>query len=318
MLILKQQIEEYNSINIVRRYDNWEPDHPGGYPVGAIVFSEHYYYKSVVKDNLAPVKDTTSWLRWSVSNRYAAVDLQANTETVCDVNSMDNDGDNIPDGSGPYDLVMEFDTDNYDAIAFGNVYGSQLKIEVFKEDDLNNPYQVITEDIATTRYCVSSWWNYYYCPLASELDSTLSNVFHRIYPVKGVIRVTITQGYQPHSSVAYMVAGNTNYVGDSLYGASVGLIDYSRKEIDSFGILDLSKRESRQTMDINVSFDTGDTMRINKVARDVLGSVVLFVGDEDEDSQIENLLILGLLEDFTTIVDNCTKTEASFNITEVI
>ena len=120
------------------------------------------------------------------------------------------------------------------------------------------------------------------------------------------------------SSVSYLVAGKSKYVGESLFGVSLGLTDYSNKEIDDFGILELKRRESRQNMDIDVIFNSNTIVEINKIARQSLGKVVLFIGDESLDSSYSHLLILGLLGDFNTVLSNSVKTSASFSIEEVI
>jgi len=213
---------------------------------------------------------------------------------------------------------MEFDNDRYDSIALGDVYGSQVVIEVFKDPEYVIPYQTIIKDIATTRSCVNSWYNYFYCPLASELDTATRSLFYRLNPVKGKIRVTITEGLQPRSSVSYMVAGKSSYVGDTLFNVNLGLIDYSSKKFDDFGILELTRRQSRQTMDVDVVFDSARLTEINYLARKSLGKVVLFINDEDPESVYNHLLLLGLIQDFTTVLSNPIKTQASFQIEEVI
>jgi len=311
MLILEQEILDYTSININVRYLNW--DSATSYSFGEVSFYGQYYYRSIVDNNLnvLPTDDTAKWLRWDISNRYAAIDLQAATTTVCDV-------DTITGGVAPFDLVMEFDNNRYDTLALGDVYGSNIKIEVFKDPDSTTPYQVITKDISTIRSCVDSWYNYYYCPLASELDDPINSMYFRLYPVRGKIRVTITQGSLPKSSVAYMIGGRSDFIGDTLFNVGLGIVDYSKKEFDDFGILELTRRESRQTRDVDVSFDSARVTEVNRIVRANLGKVVLFINDESQDSAYDNLLLLGLLQDFTTVLSNPIKTQASFSLEEVI
>lgn len=115
-----------------------------------------------------------------------------------------------------------------------------------------------------------------------------------------------------------MVCGNTQYVGDTLFGVGIGLIDYSKKSIDDFGILELTRRESRQTMDIDVTYESARINQVNRMVRGVLGKVALFINDEDTESKYENLLLLGLVDDFTTVLSNSVEVQASISLSEVI
>ena len=71
-------------------------------------------------------------------------------------------------------------------------------------------------------------------------------------------------------------------------------------------------------MDVDVYFPNTRIPDVNRIARNALGKVVLFVNDERTDTKYEHLLMLGLIEDFTTIITETEFTTASFQLTEVI
>ncbi len=310
MLTLPQKIDDYLSINIETRYADWAAGTT--YNFGDIAFYEHYYYKSVIDGSVGviPLENPQSWLRWSVSNRYAQIDLQARTSTRCDVDTKTG-------GLAPFTLISEFQNDRYDAIALGGVHASSILIEIL--DNLDAVVYTFTEDLSNRRPEVVDWYTYYYTPLPDGSSEFLENFFYRLplYDLTHKIRVTLEEksGY---SECSYMICGNTTFIGDTLFGFGLGLIDYSSKEVDDFGILELKRRESRQTMDVDVSFDSGRINLVNRAIRDILGSVVLFINDEAADSAYEHLLMLGLVEDFTTVLSNPQKTSASISLTEVI
>lgn len=309
MLTVDQKFMDYISINIDEQNPEW--DSVTTYNFNDVVRYGFYLYKCVIDNNLnvIPTENELSWLFWGTSNRYGAIDLQATTTTVC--NAQTKTG-----GLAPYDLVMEFTNNKYDVIALGGVKGNSIKIEVF---DSNSILVQTIENAVSGRSCVDSWWNYYNCPLVGQGGDVEENFYFRILAVSGTIKVTVTELTEDNeSSVAYVIGGNSSFIGDTLFNVNMGLTDYSVKETDDFGITTLLRRQSRELMDIDIIFDSVRVNSVKRLIRGLLGRVVLFVNDESEDSAYENLLLLGYVDDFQTVLNNGVKTQASISIEEVI
>lgn len=301
---------EYNSINLIVRYPNW--DAATTYQFGDIVFDEHYYFRSVIDDNigLKPDDNQDEWLRWDVSNRYAQIDMRATTETRCDVDTKD-------DGLAPYNLVSEFPNDRYDALALGYVNAGSITVEILS--NLGTPVWTHYVELGRIRPQVVDWYTYYYTPIPSVGEDYPENFFIRLpnYSADYSIRVTLGErdGY---SSAGYMICGNSKHIGDSLYGLNRGLEDFSIKEVDSFGVLDLTKRQSRQTQEADIVIDAGRIETVTRDVRDHLGEVILMITDESTDTAYEHLLMLCTIDDFNVILSNSQKIEASLSVSEVI
>lgn len=310
MLLMKQKIEEYLDINLITRYPNWSSTTT--YNFGDIVFDDHYYYRSVIDENLnlLPSENMNEWLRWDISNRYAQIDMRATTETVCNI-------DTIEGGVGPYTLISEFQNDRYDALALGYVNAEYVFVEILS--NLGTPVWTFTENLGRVRPEVVNWYTYYYTPIPSTEDDYPENFFIRLpnYSPDYSIRVTLGErnGY---SSCGYMLCGNSKYIGDSLYGLNRGLEDFSIKEVDSFGILELTKRQSRQIQDVDVLISSGRIETVTRDVRDHLGEVILMITDESTDTAYEHLLMLCTIDDFNVILSNAVKVEASLSVSEVI
>jgi len=309
MLILDQSITSFTTINV----DSLYPDFvlATTYNFNDIVTYENYHYKSVTDGNLGniPTDNPSLWLKWSVSNPHACIDLKSGTSTICDATTKTG-------GASPYDLILEFDTSRYDTIALGDVRGTDIIIEVFQSSDLVTPVQTITEKIET-RYTVDSWFNYFYSPLIPDLTEFERNFFYRIQPVVGKVKVTVTEGYGSYSSIGFLNSGKTEYVADTLFSVGMGIEDYSKKETDEFGDTSLTRRISRDTMDIEIQFESGRINHVKRLIKRKLGKVVLFIVDESADSGYENLLLQGYVENYTTVLSNPVQTQASISISEV-
>jgi len=313
MITLPQQIKEYKSINIIARHPNWDAatTYQFSQAEGDVntVFYDHYYYRSVVDDNVGniPTENSDKWLKWSISDRYAQIDLRASTATVWDATRATTPADHA--------LISEFDNNVYDAIALGNVYGETVKIQVFDSND--QEVQSYTKSIYN-RPQSNTWYNYYFDQFVST--ATADSFFFRIQPLaSGYIRVTVeANSVTDTASVGYMVAGVTGYAGCTLYGVQLGLNDNSLVETDDFGVTQVTKRIANETMDIDVIFPKETIMDKMRNARKVFGEIILFIGDETDTSEYEHLMILGYVQDYNTILEDQEQVTASWSLIEVI
>jgi len=305
LIITKQKVLEYESINIITRYPNFDP--LINYTFGQVVFSGHYYYKNVLNSNLGknPPDYPTEWLQWDISNRYAQIDLRATTRTTWDATSALEPTDNA--------LITEFKNNAYDIISFGAIVGGSLTVELFDALD-----QLVWSDTAEiyNRPNSNSWYGYYFDIFT---ENTEQNFMFRLPPVTdGTVKVTLTMSGDGEASVAYMIAGNSIFVGNSLYGAQLGLDDNSVVQIDDFGIKHITKRDASEFMDINVSFPSSQINQMKKNTRSIFGDIVLFIGDEAVGSQYSHLQILGYVESYTSVLSDQYLTQGAYSIKEII
>jgi len=82
MIVIEQKLIEYLDINIKTTHENWSETET--YNFGDVRFYDHYYYRSVIDNNIGniPTENSDKWLRWAISNRYAQIDLRATTYTT--------------------------------------------------------------------------------------------------------------------------------------------------------------------------------------------------------------------------------------------
>jgi len=146
-------------------------------------------------------------------------------------------------------------------------------------------------------------------------------VFIPTYTVDSYFKVTVTakdlDGYIS-AECAYMIAGKGDFVGDTLFSAQTGINDNSLIEEDDWGIITVTKRTVSRYIDADVVYPAEQTKTIERRVLSHVGNVVLFIGDESEDTKYENLLLLGYLEDFNVTIPNCIITKASLSIKEII
>ena len=117
MQILKQKIAEFTSSNITETVPPYDSNTT--YNVGDEVLIGSYTYRSLLADNIGndPLETTNvKWIKWGVSNKFAMLDLAANTKSIMEEDS----------------LVVEFTQNMMDTLVIGNYEASNITIEILE------------------------------------------------------------------------------------------------------------------------------------------------------------------------------------------
>jgi len=313
MIFCPQDIKRFTDINIVETYPDFQK--LTEYPIGSFVQNENFYWKNAVQimdTNVVEPKDAlTKWVKIRPSNRYAWIDLSSTTTTT---------NQNNISGDPTEGIVAIFESEFYNVMAFGNVLADEIKIE-FSLDDFVTIDETIIWDYPSylTPDSQTNKWYYRYGE-RREADMPY-NKFFPISPRLGKIRVTI----KPSSvdaglaSVGYMLCGMSQYVGQTQDTCKISFKDYSVYETDDFGTQVITKRGIQQIMDITTYSDNTLIMDYTKIVKKLLGKYVLAVGDENDDSIFENLLMLCVIKKFDTNLKSYKfKNISNFRLEETI
>lgn len=129
MKVLPQDIVDFTYINIPATYDDYDDtvtyikeDDENALTSASVALVDNYYYRSVVNSNLDfnPIEYLNiKWTKWSVSNRFAMIDLQSQTKTT----------------QTGGDLIAEFTRGTIETLGIGNYEASQIIIEHLNGDN---------------------------------------------------------------------------------------------------------------------------------------------------------------------------------------
>ena len=306
MIIVAQSIEEYNSINIVTRHPNYAE--ATSYDFGEIIFYNHYYWKSITDANIGntPIEDSPFWLMWDISNRYAQIDLRATTKTVWDASIA-----TVPTDNG---LISTFAFGDIDTLAFGNVRTSAVTVKI--KDSQGVTVWSSTQSVYNRLSKNIGWFSYFWAKKNSVTNKT--NLFFQMPKVNGAIVEVFVEASSGIAEVGYMVAGKGDFAGYSQFGLSRSINDNSLVDVDDWGITTVKKRIASKSMNVTVEFPSKQVMEKERIAMKYQGTICLFVADETQNSDYENLLLLAYIESYTTPLANPTITMASYSCREVI
>ena len=153
---------------------------------------------------------------------------------------------------------------------------------------------------------VGNWYQYFYEPVYSQSELVITNLIDAALldlPAygDGVLTVTITRT-GGNVSLGMLIVGLVTDVGETQYGASVSIRDYSRKEADAFGNYQLVERAYSQKMSLDVMVLKGNVDSVVKNVSRYRATNVVWIGS----TLYGSLIVYGFVADWRLTVDNFT------------
>jgi len=113
------------------------------------------------------------------------------------------------------------------------------------------------------------------------------------------LTVTVTGGTV---SVGALKFGQSLNLGSSEYGASIGIVDYSRIETNDFGIVKAVPRNSSKTMNVKLFIDNGGVGGVYNLLDNIKTIPCVWIGVSDNEQLEEPLTVFGIYKDFNITV----------------
>lgn len=205
-----------------------ENDHPvwasgTAYAVGArvILTATHRRYEALVASTgVNPTSDPTKWLDLGPTNRWAMFDDRVGTATTRSGSLQ------VVLSPGATDGVALIDTDAESATVSLTVSGTQLYSK--------------TQSFNVGGTAIDNWFSWFFEPVGRKSSLLFLDV--PVYEA-GIITVTITRDNPADLvSCGALLFGRQFTIGETEHGADIGIIDYSRKETDQFGVTSVVER----------------------------------------------------------------------------
>jgi len=247
----------------------------------------HYIYKYAgedgtnttdnPEDNAATVSPT--WVQIAPSNYYAMLDGRTSTTTV-----------------NPTTIEITIACVNYDTISLLGVVGATVSLSLYDNTSMAVVYtnDILLQDESEVVDEYSYWF--------SDFIQTPS-IYDDNMPLYTDAALTIViTALSGNAECGRLIFGRSFYVGDTGYGANLTLESYSRKETDEFGNETLVQRGSVNFDSYEVRVPTNKVPALRRKAQDLDAIPILFIMDESQTSNTENLLNFGYWADFTILI----------------
>ncbi len=263
------------------------------YAKGARVDYGTHIYESLVNSNIGntPTTSPTYWVLVGPDNVHAMFDDQISTATV---------------STTPLIVVMTPGLMN--SIALLGLIGSQAVVTI---TDGAGGATIYSRTVNLDGSYVYDWYMYFFEPFTQIGEVVLTDI-----PPYSNSRMTFTLSGTGTVAIGQLSFGTFYDLGDAEYGATAGIIDYSRKDTDEFGATTFVQRAFSKRMTARLMLDAMQMNKVQRVLSDIRATPAVWIGAEGE--AYSPLVIYGFYRDFTIDVAYPTKSYCSLEIEGLI
>jgi hypothetical protein len=271
-------------------YSAWNP--VTSYALDDIVLltSTQRLYQRLVPGTTAtsPELDTTNWLDIGPTNKLAMFDSEISTLTTATTT-----------------LTTVLAPGYVNSLALFGLVGQTLTVTV--RDGLAGPVVYGPSVIALDGTIIADWYQYFFEPSVQLAEVALTD----LVPYQDA-HITITLDGTGTVECGICLIGTFYMLGDTEFGATVSIIDYSRKETDTFGVTTFVRRAYSKRMNARMMLDTAQINKVQRVLADLRATPCAWIGTDE--SGFEPLTVYGFYRDFSIDVAYPTKSYCSLEI----
>jgi hypothetical protein len=244
-------------------------------------------YESLANSNTNhPVTDTAWWLPIGASNYYAMFDTKIGTQTT-----------------NPDSIVIEVSLNALvNSVALINVDANTARFEA---------WNLVNEKILDMTVSLRDLGRVdYYDYFTRELEILENYVTFEI-PTIGQGRGKLTlEKTGSTAKLGALIYGSQFELGKTLYGATVGIKDFSTKEDDIFGNYIIISRGYRDKIEVDLFVPLNNINRLRKVLSDYRTEPLVWSAEDETGT----LLTYGYYKDFSIVLSNPLGADCSLQI----
>lgn len=277
-----------------------ESDHPlwessKSYVVGDRVMLSHRNYEALVahsnKNPGGTPTDPPTWLDLGPTNRWRMFDDKIGTETT-NPESIDL---TITPGRA------------VDSLAFFGLDAASIYVRVV------DPYQGIVYESNVSPVStdgINDWYDYFFSPVEVNEDFVLLGLPAGSY---GSVEIRIAKPGGV-AKVGALIVGKAAVLGEALYGTSVGINDYSRKERDDFGNMIIVERGYSKRADFDVLVQTSMVSQVQRLLSKYRAKPIVWIGE----ASFQSTILYGFYKEFNLVISGPTASDCSISVEGLI
>lgn len=167
---------------------------------------------------------------------------------------------------------------------------------------------------------ISNWYQYFYEPIYTQESVVLTDLVDAAMLEipsfsEGVLTVTITRADGGTVSCGMLVVGLYTDLGETQYQPTIGIIDYSKKEVDVFGNPTIIQRKYSKRMSAESLIYREDVDQVSRVLAQYRSTAVVWVGAGDIYS---SMIIYGFYKDWSITIENYSQSMLSLEVEGMI
>jgi hypothetical protein len=224
---------------------------------------------------IAPELDAATWLNVGPTNKWAAFDNVVGTTS-----------------RGPSPLSYVIRAGSTDSLALFELTGRAAQVVMKDVTDGTVVYDRTIDLDATEIESFYEW--FFHSEFSQRADIVLTDLPSQFANAELTVTITATSGY---TAVGVLKTGLAADIGETQYGATVGITDYSRKERDAFGNVIVVERAYSKKANFSLLTTLSSFNRIYRTLASLRATPCVYIGTEADG--YEPLLIYGFFRDFS-------------------
>lgn len=280
--------------NVTNAYAEWSSGTT--YALGTSVsYGVYGTYISLQNSNLNqnPLTATSYWLRTGPTNKMAAFDDQISSVT-----------------SSTSDIIFAVTASSIDTVALLNVTGGKTSIAI---TDTSSRTEVYHNSQQLSGSESIDWYSYFFY----DADTVRTMSVYLDIPTASNSLISVKISGTGTISIGGFINGILKVLGDTQYGVSAGIIDYSRKDTDEFGNITFIKRNFSKRINASVSLTNANLNKVQRILYQYRATPVLWIASKDVQFE-EPLIIYGFYRDFSTEISYPTHSICNLQIEGLI
>lgn len=259
---------------------------------GAQEVTPHEIYQSLADGNtgLYPPDNPMKWMDMGSTNRWKMFDGFVNTQTLSAADKL---------------ISVQIDASRADMLAIFNITAAQVVSKVIYAG------QIMTQQtISLTLNQSASWSDYFYQTL--QYQSRAIIIPFATYGMGTIVQLDISG-----TGCGAVVMGRGAYLGDALYTPKITILDYSKKDTDTFGRTYLKQGDFASRIEADLQIATPQITTVFESLAKVRGSAAVW-NFNNEDTDMDALIVYGFFRDFDIIMQNSAYSQCSLTVEGLI
>ena len=239
-------------------------------------------YESLQATNLnhTPSTSPTWWLDTGPDNIHAALDSAVSTVS-----------------SATTEMTFVVKAGKLDAVALITLDAPLVSVAV---TDQATGALLYNQTTGLSGSNVQDWYQYFFYDPITQRTQIVFDAIPETY-ANAVVTIKLTGATGTPVSLAQAVFGITTQIGTTQYGASAGIIDYSKKETDTFGTTTFVVRAFSKRLSSEVFIPNAQLNSVQTYLYSIRATPVVWVASTDPLFS-EPLIVWGFYKDFSTTI----------------
>lgn len=271
----------------------WSSSYNGGYSTGDVVYKSAELYESLTSSNTSdPATSSTgtgaTWLHLGKTNPWRMFDDFVNTQTI---------GPSVDVGVDS-EITFIIEQNTIEHLAFFELDARYITVRLL--DAVDTVLSEETYDLYAHVEDVIDWYEYFFGNDTLPRQATIIQLPWVTYEER--IKVVITQTSAPAKCGNFSM-GRGYFLGSTQWQPEVSILDYSKKDTDSFGRTYLNQGNYSTLIRARLVLDN-ELFDSTKFYLERNRGTALVWNFNEEDTSWDGLLIYGFYRDFRMILDS--------------